>query len=136
MFNEQNLPLATTVEGAFVSAFGNRPIGADSTVQASLDTTNRLLSGKLSKIAVVGDGDFLQDQLSGGNRDNFVFASNLVDYLADDIGLASIRGDSGVKPLDSEWDEGVDGFNLALLRSPSCLSVSVLALAGSEAPPS
>jgi gliding-associated putative ABC transporter substrate-binding component GldG len=118
MFGEQNIPLAATVEGAFVSSFGNKPIGPDSSVRATIDTTNRLLSGKLSKIAVVGDGDFLQDQLSGGNRDNFVFASNLVDYLADDIGLASIRSrDSGVKPLD-EVSEGakawLKGINLAV----------------------
>ena len=44
--------------------------------------------------------------LSGGNRDNFNFASNLVDWLADDIGLASIRArDTGSKPLD-EVGEG------------------------------
>ncbi len=75
-------------------------------MRSSVDTTNRLNTGRLSKIAVVGDGDFVQDQLSGGNKDNFLLASNLVDYLADDIGLASIRArDSGSKPLD-EVSEG------------------------------
>lgn len=118
MFKESGIPLAATVEGAFVSAFGSKPIGADSTVQATIDTTNKLVSGKLSKIVVVGDGDFLQDQLSGGNRDNFLFASNLIDWLADDIGLAAIRSrDSGSKPLD-DVSEGtktwIKGINLAV----------------------
>jgi ABC-type uncharacterized transport system involved in gliding motility auxiliary subunit len=118
MFQESGIPLAVTVEGAFVSAFANKPVTLDSTVTAPLDTTNKQVSGKLSKIAVIGDGDFMQDQLSGGNRDNFLLASNIVDYLADDIGLASIRSrDSDVKPLE-EVSEGtrawVKGLNLAV----------------------
>ncbi len=118
MFKESGIPLAVTVEGAFASAFGNRPVNADSSVRATIDTTNKLVNGKLTKIVVVGDGDFLQDQLSGGNRDNFLLASNMIDWLADDIGLASIRSrNSDSKPLD-EVTEGtrmwVKSVNLAV----------------------
>jgi len=118
MFKESGIPLTVTVEGAFGSMFGSKPIGIDSSLKGSLDSTSRVYNGKLSKIAVVGDGDFLQDQLSGGNKDNFLLASNLVDWLADDIGLAAIRArDSGSKPLD-EVTEGtkswVKGVNLAI----------------------
>jgi ABC-type uncharacterized transport system involved in gliding motility auxiliary subunit len=117
MFKESGIPLAITVEGAFASAFGGKPIAIDSSLKSPIDTTNRIVAGKLSKIAVVGDGDFLQDQLSGGNKDNFFLASNLVDWLADDIGLASIRArDNESKPLD-DVSEGtknvVKGINLA-----------------------
>jgi gliding-associated putative ABC transporter substrate-binding component GldG len=118
MFKEAGIPLTVTVEGAFASVYGNKPIGIDSTLKGSLDSTNKMNVGKVSKIVVVGDGDFLQDQLSGGNKDNFLLASNLVDWLADDIGLAAIRArDSGSKPLD-EVSEGtktwVKGVNLAI----------------------
>ncbi|HTK81290.1 MAG TPA: Gldg family protein [Bacteroidota bacterium] len=116
-FKESGIPLAATVEGVFVSAFANKPVGVDSSVRAAIDTTNKQVSGKVSKIAVIGDGDFPQDQLSGGNRDNFLLASNIVDYLADDIGLASIRSrDSDVKPLDEVSENTrawVKGINLA-----------------------
>ena len=117
MFNESGIPLVVTVEGAFASAFGSKPIGNDTSFKSAIDTTNKIVAGKLSKIVVIGDGDFLQDQLSGGNRDNFLLASNLVDWLADDIGLAQIRSrDSGSKPLD-EVSEGtktwLKGLNLA-----------------------
>ncbi|HZY09695.1 MAG TPA: hypothetical protein VFF29_00930, partial [Bacteroidota bacterium] len=83
-----------------------------------IDTSKRLVTSVDSKIAVVGDGDFFQDQYSGGNRDNINMASNLIDWLADDIGLATIRSRaSGAKPLD-EVSEGtksvVKGVNLAL----------------------
>jgi gliding motility-associatede transport system auxiliary component len=118
MFRESGIPLAVTVEGSFMSAFSNKPIVLDSTVRNLVDTTGRFVAGKASKIAVVGDGDFLQDQLSGGNKDNFIFASNLVDWLADDIGLASIRArDNSSKPLD-EVGEGtktlLKGINLGV----------------------
>ena len=118
MFKESGIPLTVTVEGAFASMFANKSVGVDTSLKASLDTTNRVRTGSVSKIVVIGDGDFFQDQLSGGNKDNFLLASNLVDWLADDIGLASIRArDSGSKPLD-EVGEGtkgwVKGVNLAI----------------------
>jgi gliding-associated putative ABC transporter substrate-binding component GldG len=106
MFAESGIPLLMTVEGAFPSAFANKPIGQDTSLKVPLDTSNRLFTGRVTKIVVAGDGDFLQDQYSGGNRDNFLLAGNLVDWLADDIGLAEIRSrDSGSKPLD-EVSEG------------------------------
>ena len=118
MFKESGIPLAVTVEGAFVSAFASKPVGVDPAVRASVDTTNKIVSGRLSKIAIVGDGDFFQDQLSGGNKDNYLLASNIVDYLADDIGLASIRArDSGAKPLDEVSDgtrTWIKAINMAL----------------------
>ena len=125
MFKESGIPLAVTVEGNFTSAFAGSPVVVDSSVKSPLDTANRITSGK-AKIVVVGDGDFLQDQLSGGNKDNIVLAGNLVDWLADDIGLASIRSrESTPKPLD-EVSEGtksmVKWINLGL---PPMLMVMV-----------
>ncbi len=125
MFKESGIPLAVTVEGNFTSAFARTPVIVDSSVKSSLDTANRMTSGK-AKIVVVGDGDFLQDQLSGGNKDNIILAGNLVDWLADDIGLASIRSrESTPKPLD-EVSEGtksmVKWINLGL---PPLLMIAV-----------
>jgi gliding-associated putative ABC transporter substrate-binding component GldG len=106
MFMESGIPLVVSVEGAFPSAFGNRSIVIDTSFKGTLDSTNRQVIGKVSKIVVVGDGDFIQDQFSGGNRDNFFLASNFIDWLADDIGLAEIRSrESGNKPL-AEVSEG------------------------------
>ncbi len=106
MFAESGIPLVVSVEGAFPSAFGNKPIYVDTSFKGTLDSANRQVIGKVSKIIVVGDGDFIQDQYSGGNRDNFFLASNFIDWLADDIGLAEIRSrESGNKPLE-EVSEG------------------------------
>ncbi len=115
MFKESGIPLAVTVEGAFQSAFASKPVGVESDMASKIDTAHKHATGVLSKIVVTGDGDFLQDQLSGGNRDNFLLASNLVDWLADDIGLAAIRArESASKPLDEvgeatkAWVKGID----------------------------
>ncbi len=119
MFAESGIPLVANVEGSFVSAFNQRPVGADSSVRSVIDTTKKLIvSNRLTKIVVAGDGDFLQDQYSGGKTDNFVLASNLIDWLSDDIGLSAIRArESGVKPLGEVTDASrnlIKGISLAL----------------------
>jgi len=119
MFAEKGIPLVVTVEGSFVSSFANTPVTLDSSVTIPIDTAHKVLTGQsLSKIVVVGDGDFLQDQFSGGNADNFLLASNLVDWLADDIGLSQIRArNSGDRPLEevSEFTRNmIKGVNLSV----------------------
>jgi gliding-associated putative ABC transporter substrate-binding component GldG len=119
MFAEKHIPLVATVEGSFVSAFASAPVVLDSTVTVPIDTAGRVLTSRtLAKIAVAGDGDFMQDEYSGGNPDNFILASNLVDWLADDIGLAQIRArNSGDRPLDEVPDSTrntLKGVNLAV----------------------
>jgi len=114
MFKESGIPLAVTLEGNFTSAYQSKQFTPDSGI--AIDLSKKLVNGLKSKIAVIGDGDFMQDQYSGGNKDNITLASNLIDYLADDIGLAAIRSrDSNPKPLD-EVSEGtrsmVKGINL------------------------
>lgn len=125
MFSEQGIPLVATVEGSFVSSFAGSAVEFDSTVTLPIDTAGKVLTSRsLSKIAVVGDGDFLQDQYSGGNPENFLLAGNLVDWLADDIGLSAIRArNSGERPLDEISDDTrnlLKGVNLA---APSLLVI-------------
>ncbi len=119
MFTESGLPLVATVEGSFVSAFASKSVETDSTVRNSLEIANKLIvSKRITKIAVAGDGDFLQDQYSGGKTDNFLLASNIIDWLADDTGLSAIRArNSSIKPLDEVTDatrNTVKSLNLAL----------------------
>ena len=123
MFKESGIPLAVTVEGDFPSAYAQRTAQADTGMM--LDQSSKVSAGN-SKIAVVGDGDFAQDGFSGGNKDNIVFATNLIDYLADDIGLASIRSrDTAPKPLD-EVSESTRGMvKYATLFLPPFLMIGI-----------
>ena len=88
MFAEQGIPLVATVEGSFVSSFAGVGVEFDSTVTFPIDTAGKVLTSRtLSKIAVVGGGDFLQDQYWAGTRKIFS-GRKPVDWLADDIGLS------------------------------------------------
>jgi gliding-associated putative ABC transporter substrate-binding component GldG len=82
---EAGIPLAAIVEGSFKSYFvGKQP--------ASLVTQS-----PETRIIVIGDGDFMKDQYLGG-RGNLTFFSNIVDYLADDAGLITIRSKNVASP--------------------------------------
>ena len=89
---EDGIPLAVHVEGSFKSFFtGKQPAPA---VTASPET----------RIIVVGDGDFMRDDFLG-NRGNVTFFANIVDYLADDAGLITIRSKNvAAPPLDQVSD--------------------------------
>ncbi len=106
LFSEKNIPLAVTLQGSFTSAFKDKSVEPDTSLMMPVDESNKRGTSVDTKIAVIGDGDFIQDAYAGNNKDNLIFASNLIDWLADDIGLASIRSrETGAKPLD-EVSEG------------------------------
>jgi gliding-associated putative ABC transporter substrate-binding component GldG len=82
---ESGIPLAVLVEGSFKSAFaGKQPAPP-------------LTQSPNTRIVVVGDGDIVRDELRS-SRDNFIFFANMIDYLADDAGLITIRSKNVVQP--------------------------------------
>lgn len=56
-------------------------------------------------MVIVGDGDFMKDEFLGGGG-NLSFFANIVDYLADDTGLITIRSKNVLQP---PLDEIADG---------------------------
>jgi ABC-type uncharacterized transport system involved in gliding motility auxiliary subunit len=77
--------MAVVVHGKFKSYFtGKQPAPA-------------LTESPETRIIVVGDGDFMQDQFLG-NKDNITLFENIVDYLADDAGLITIRSKDVAEP--------------------------------------
>lgn len=91
--SEADLPMAVLVEGSFKSYFANRQ--PQSSVQQSPET----------RILVVGDGDFMKDEFLGGGG-NLSFFANIVDYLADDTGLITIRSKNIAQPPLEEVSDG------------------------------
>ena len=89
---EDAIPLAAIVEGSFKSYFvGKQP--------AAVVTTS-----PQTRIIVVGDGDFMKDEMLG-NKGNLTFFANIIDYLADDAGLITIRSKNvATPPLDQISD--------------------------------
>jgi gliding-associated putative ABC transporter substrate-binding component GldG len=103
-FGEQHIPLAAVVHGQFKSFYANKPIPTDTSAGAVPPTGNTIAQSSDTRIVLVGDGDFMKDQFRGG-RDNLTFFANLVDYLADDAGLITIRSkDVSLPPLEQTTD--------------------------------
>ena len=89
---ESNIPMAAVVSGSFKSFFEGKSLVPHTT--KSPDT----------RIVVVGDGDFMKDDFAG-NRGNLTFFVNIVDFLADDAGLITIRSkDVAQPPLEQVSD--------------------------------
>jgi gliding-associated putative ABC transporter substrate-binding component GldG len=82
------------VSGSFTSAFKDKPIPAqaDSANAAPVaDAGTRLEKSPENRIVVIGDGEFFVDQKGGSDRDNLLFFQNLVDWMAQDEALITIR---------------------------------------------
>ena len=109
---ESGIPLGVVVSGSFKSAFlGKQPAPAQMT---SPDT----------RILVVGDGDFMKDDFLG-TRGNLTFFANIVDYLADDAGLITIRSKNvATPPLDQISDGTKKTVKYANLIGPPILIIA------------
>jgi gliding-associated putative ABC transporter substrate-binding component GldG len=92
-FAESDIPLAAVVSGSFKSYFDGKALVPQAT--KSPDT----------RIIVVGDGDFMKDDFAS-NRGNSTFFTNIVDYLADDAGLITIRSKNVTPPPLEQISDG------------------------------
>lgn len=117
MFNEKHIPLAVSIEGTLKSAFADRQVELDPSLHSSIDLSHKITEVEKAKLVFVGDGNFVQTETMG-SRESLVFASAMVDWLADDVGLTTIRSrEVAAQPLD-EVSEGTKtlakSMNLAL----------------------
>jgi gliding-associated putative ABC transporter substrate-binding component GldG len=93
---ESNIPLAAVVSGSFNSYFSIGRANNTLVPQATKSPDTRII--------VVGDGDFMKDDFAG-SRGNLTFFINIVDFLADDAGLITIRSkDIAQPPLEQVSD--------------------------------
>jgi gliding-associated putative ABC transporter substrate-binding component GldG len=90
---ESDIPMAAVVSGSFKSFFEGKAFIPQST--KSPDT----------RIIVVGDGDFMKDDFAG-NRGNITFFVNIVDFLADDADLITIRSKNIAQPPLEQVSDG------------------------------
>ena len=92
-YTESGIPVAAVVKGSFSSYFEGKP-----------RTPQRTVSPE-TRIVVVGDGDFMRDDMAG-SRNNATFFVNIVDYLADDAGLITIRSKNIAQPPLDQVEDG------------------------------
>jgi gliding-associated putative ABC transporter substrate-binding component GldG len=90
---ESGIPLGIIVNGSFKSYFVGKQPAPVLTVSPE------------TRIVVVGDGDFMKDEFLG-NRGNITFFANIIDYLADDAGLITIRSKNVATPPLEQISDG------------------------------
>jgi gliding-associated putative ABC transporter substrate-binding component GldG len=121
MFSEQHIPFAAVVSGKFKSFFADKPVPHDTSAGVTPPTGTPLTQSPETRLVLVGDGDFAKDQYLGG-RDNLAFFANMVDYLADDAGLITIRSkDVSPPPLEQVSDGTKKVYKYANMLLPPLL---------------
>lgn len=96
-FTESGIPLAADVSGSFQSFFVGKSLAPQHTQSPE------------TRILVVGDGDFMKDDFAG-SKGNMNFFQNIVDYLADDAGLITIRSKDVTEPPLEQLSDGTRKF--------------------------
>jgi gliding-associated putative ABC transporter substrate-binding component GldG len=107
-FDKGQQIVAAVISGTFTSAFAGQPVpsASDSAVAAPPDLAQRLDKSVETRILVLGDGEFFVDGKGGGDRDNLLFFQNMIDWLAQDEALISIRSrESTDRPLRAVSDQ-------------------------------
>jgi len=108
---ESSIPLAAVVSGSFKSFFEGKSL------------VPREIKSPDTRIIAVGDGDFMKDDFAG-NRNNLTFFINIVDFLADDAGLITIRSkDIAQPPLEQISDGTKKLLKYSLLLLPPLLVI-------------
>lgn len=103
-FTEANIPLAATFEGVFRSVFADSrdPVVREAVGSIGIRPVAR---SPKTRMAVVGDGDFLLDENMHG-YDNAMFGVNVVDWLVGDSLLTTIRSrEIAPRPLHEVSEE-------------------------------
>lgn len=97
---ESSIPLAAVVEGSFKSFFSDKEPPA-----ALIASTPPIKVSPETRMVIVGDGDFMRDDVAR-NPGNMAFFANIVDYLADDAGLITIRTKNIAMPPLEQISDG------------------------------
>lgn len=91
LFDKSGLLMGAVYEGTFQSFYNGKEQPKDTLEgSAPFNVQHKSQSEKPGKILVVGDADFI-DEANSQTMGNLVFFLNMIEYLADDVGLSEIR---------------------------------------------
>ncbi|TRZ66219.1 hypothetical protein D4R20_00875 [bacterium] len=105
MFGHKGFVLGASYEGKFTSFYTGKPIPKDTAKDypppdsfPNLAVKRLNGSSKDARIVAIGDGDFGNEEQKMPKQ-NIEFFIDIIDYLADDIGLSEIRGKQTSEPV-------------------------------------
>jgi len=110
LFNQKGFVVGAAYTGKFGSFYAGKEVPKDTAKDAPVFSGSKIdFATKESKQIVIGDGDLANEE-QRPPKDNIIFFINMIDYLADDIGLSEIRGkDSSEAPIE-EVSDGTKKF--------------------------
>ena len=118
LFPSKGFVVGATYSGRFSSFYAGKEVPEDKdTAQDVIKFSGQKLDApaKETKMIAIGDGDFANEEMRPP-KDNITFFVNMVDFLADDVGLSEIRGkDASEAPIEEVSDvtkKFVKYFNL------------------------
>lgn len=121
LFKFKDLPVGAIFEGTFQSFYKSKQIPLDTAAGSQPPPTGVKDQSPPTKIILLGNGDFPQDDFRGPDE-NLLFFANLIDYMTDDAGLSAIRmKDANPKPLDSMEDSTKTIVKYFMLAGPPLL---------------
>lgn len=105
LFGQKGFVVGALYTGKFGSFYSGKEVPKDTTPDVNPYTGSKVdFSSKESKQIVIGDGDFANEE-QRPPKDNIVFFVNMIDFLADDVGLSEIRGkDASEAPIEETAD--------------------------------
>ena len=106
MYDQSSLPMAAVVSGKFTSFYAGKPIPLDEEGNA-IATEAVIPESPETRIAVIADGNFVNDQYLAQGIDNLTAALNIIDWMVQDEELITIRSrDVASRPI-AETSEGL-----------------------------
>lgn len=116
LFGSKGFVVGATFNGKFKSFYAGKTPPSDTAADASpLNFPAVNESVKESKMLVIGDGDFAYEE-NRPPKENLLFFLDLVEYLADDMGMSQIRNkdtsDSKIETISDYSKKVFKYFNL------------------------
>lgn len=110
MFNKPGFVVAASYYGKQKSFYANKPIPQDTSKGAEpFVAETKAQSDKDIRLVAIGDADFA-DESANPPEGNLVFFINLIDYMADDVGLTQIRTKDSPDAMIGDVEPGTKVF--------------------------
>jgi ABC-2 type transport system permease protein len=95
--------LGVAIEGTFGSYFEGKQVPRPADSSAAVPSLTIATASPESRMVVIGEGNFMQDQYMQGGGSNMILFLNAVDWLAQDSDLSTIRSrEAAIRPLDPD----------------------------------
>lgn len=123
IYDQSNLPVAAVVSGKFTSYYKGKSVPLDDEGNP-ISTDPVIPESPETRIAVIADGNFVNDQYLAQGIDNLTAALNIIDWMVQDEELITIRSrDVASRPIEEISEGKRNALKYANLLVPPILVI-------------